>query len=60
MKHFGLKNEIIITLIIKKGGGGGGKLQLWMLFVFKLEHSSHMERISNDIFYKTKITGGIK
>ena len=58
MKHFILKNEIIITLIIKKGGGW--KLQLSMLFVFKLKHSSHMERISNDIFYKTKNTGDFK
>ena len=35
MKHFILKNEIIITLVIKRGGGGL-KLQLSMLFVFKL------------------------
>jgi hypothetical protein len=34
MKHFILKNEIIITLVIK--GGGGLKLQLSMLFGFKL------------------------
>ena len=31
-----------------------------MLFVFKLKHSSHMERISNDIFYKTKKHWGLK
>jgi hypothetical protein len=54
MKHFILKNEIIITLVIK-GGGENYNFQCYLFL-----NSSYMKRISNDIFYKTKNTGDFK